>query len=99
MDWPRLVESLYNSGPGAIIAALLLIGIYRLADKHLGAFIQAAKDQAASVAKLAQGTDGLKDCITAFVNKDNQDHREMTILLKVIMEKLDNLEESRGRSE
>lgn len=84
MDWSRLIESLYNSGPGAIIAALLLIGIYRLANRFGGDFITSQRLLAEASGRQAQSMDGLRTAIESFVNRDDTAHREMLVLLKYI---------------
>lgn len=90
MNWSEVLKSLVFWGPGMIIAGIIIAAIYKLADKYLGEFIKAQQGQAESLSRLAQGTDGLRDSIQGFVIRDNSEHREMTILLKCIMEKLDN---------
>lgn len=105
MDWDSILRNLVFWGPGALIAALLILAFYRLADKFIEKFVSgflsigqdfiiAQKDQAASLAKMAQGTEGLRDCINAFVNRDNQEHREMIILLKYTREQIGQMSET-----
>ncbi len=90
MDWNEVLKSLVFWGPGMIIAVVLIAAFYKLADKYLGEFIKAQQGQAESLAKLAQGTEGLRDSIQGFITRDNSEHREMTILLKYIVQKLDD---------
>jgi hypothetical protein len=75
-------------GPGAIIAGAMIWALYKLADKFIDKFatefIKAQNAQAESLGKLAQGTDGLKECVQAFTAKDNTEHQEMLLLLKYI---------------
>jgi hypothetical protein len=105
MDWPSILKTLAFWGPGAIIAALIILAFYRLADKFIEKFvsgfmeighefISAQKEQAASMAKMAQGTEGLRDCINNFVNRDNQEHREIIILLKYTREQINQITET-----
>jgi len=100
MTWIEIAKSLAFWGPGAVIAGLLIWALYRLADKlieqtvsgfmGLGKdFIAAQNEQAASLAKMAQGTEGLRDSINEFVRRDNNEHREMVILLKYTREQID----------
>ncbi len=104
MSWEEAVKSLFFWGPGAVIAGLIIVALYKLGCKTLdkagdlvrgfaGDFVRAQQAQADSLAKLAQGTEGLRDTIQGFVTKDNVEHREMLILQKCIMEKLERLEE------
>lgn len=83
-----LAKSLSIWGPGGAIAVIVIIMLYRLADKFLPAFIAAQQAQAVSLAKLAEGSEGMKACLEAAVSRDNAEHREMIILLKVIKEEL-----------
>jgi hypothetical protein len=76
-----------------VIAGIMIAALYKLADKHLGEFIRAQQGQAASLAQLAQGTEGLRDSVQAFVARDNREHREMIILLKCVTDKLEKIEE------
>lgn len=105
MDWDSILRNLVFWGPGAVIAALLIIAFYRLADKFIEKFVSgfldigkdfitAQKEQAASLAKMAQGTEGLRDCINVFVNRDNNEHREMIILLKYTREQIGQITET-----
>jgi hypothetical protein len=76
-----------------VIAGTMIAAIYKLADKYLGEFIRAQQGQAASLAQLAQGTEGLRDSVQAFVSRDNREHREMIILLKCVTDKLERIQE------
>jgi hypothetical protein len=100
MSWAEVLKFLCFWGPGAVLAGLMIWSLYKLADKFIDKFatdfINAQKAQAESLAKMAQGAEGLRDCINGFVERDNKEHREIIILLKVITEKLENLEETRG---
>jgi hypothetical protein len=93
MDWCEVLKSLCFWGPGMVIAGIMIAALYKLADKHLGEFIRAQQGQAASLAQLAQGTEGLRDSVQAFVARDNREHREMIILLKCVTDKLEKIEE------
>jgi hypothetical protein len=104
LSWGEVLKSLCFWGPGAVIAGLIIVAFYKLGCKALdkagdlvkgfaGDFVGAQQAQAESLAKLAQGTEGLRDTIQGFVTKDNAEHREMLILQKCIMEKLERLEE------
>lgn len=100
MSWGSIFESLFFWGPGALIAGLIIYTLYRLANNIGLEFIKAQNAQALALGRQAQSMEGLRDSIGAFVNRDSLDHREMIILLKVIAEKMNNLEErSCGRKE
>ena len=93
VSWCEVFKSLCFWGPGMVIAAIMIAALYKLADKYLGEFIKAQQGQAASLAALAQGTEGLRDSVQGFVTRDNQEHREMIILLKCVTDKLKRIEE------
>lgn len=103
VPWAEIIKYLCFWGPGALIATVIVLSLTKLSgkiiDKWLGGlmdlgkdFIGAQKAQAESLAKMAQGTEGLRNCISEFVNRDNKEHREMTILLKYIAGKVDDME-------
>jgi len=103
IPWGEIIKDLCYWGPGALIATVIILSLTKLSakiiDKWLGGimdlgkdFIDAQKAQAESLARTAQGTEGLRVCIDNFVNRDNKEHREMTILLKYIAEKVENIE-------
>ena len=105
MDWPDIHKSLIWWGPGAVIAGLLILAFYRLADKFIDKavtgfmsigtdFVAAQKEQAVALGKVAQGTEGLRDSINSFVCRDNQEHREIIILLKYTREQVEQTRES-----
>jgi hypothetical protein len=102
---PEVFKYLAYWGPGVIIAGLMIYAIIRLGDKFIERFVgglvtigtdfvSAQKEQAASLAKMAQGTEGLRDCINAFVSRDNQAHREMIILQKFIRGEIQTIAEA-----
>lgn len=105
MDWSAILKNLVFWGPGAVIAGALIFAAYRLADKFIEKsvsgimeigqeFVAAQKEQAASLAKMAQGTEGLRDSIHAFVHRDNQEHREIIILLKYTRDQINQQTEA-----
>lgn len=88
MEWMDLLKSLIFWGPGAVLALAIIWALYKLADKHFGAFIIAQQSQ-------AQSMEGLKISIQAFVSTDNGEHREMMVLLKYIAQHQQGLDEMR----
>ncbi|HRR41013.1 MAG TPA: hypothetical protein P5244_07245 [Syntrophales bacterium] len=101
-NWTEIFKSLVFWGPGCVIAGVIIWALYRLANTFIEKFvtglmsigtdfISAQKEQAASLAKMAQGTEGLRDSITNFVNRDNQEHREIIILLKYTRDQINQL--------
>ncbi|MEN6375340.1 MAG: hypothetical protein ABFD75_11260 [Smithella sp.] len=105
MNMNLFLQNLVFWGPGAIIAGILIWAAYRLLDKFIEkvvagmldigqSFVTVQKEQAASMAKMAQGTEGLRDCINNFVNRDNQEHREIIILLKYTRDQINQQTEA-----
>jgi hypothetical protein len=85
----ELLRSIIQWGPGMVIAALVLYGLYKLANGVGMKMIECSKQQACAIEKLTQA-------IENSTSRDNSEHREMIILLKVIMEKIDQKEKVNG---
>lgn len=81
----ELLKAIISAGGGVAIAIVVLVGVYQLANKFAIKFIRAQEDQAAAVNRLT-------DTLEKIINRDQNDHREMIILQKVMMEKLERLE-------
>ena len=81
----ELLKSLIQWGPGMIIAALILYGLYKFATGVGMKFIECTKQQAVAIERL---TKAIEDSI----GRDNNEHREIIILLKVISERLERIE-------
>jgi hypothetical protein len=88
----ELLTAIINGGTGAAIAFIILVGVYRFANRFGVDFVKTQKDQ-------AEAMGGLRDAIQSFVSRDNSEHREIIILQKLTVEKLNSLEESIGREE
>ena len=91
---PQIWQALINAGGGLLIALTILIGLYRLADKHGTQFIQAQRDQAIAMGRQAESMEDMKTAIKEFIGRDNSEHREILILQKMTIDKLNNLEDS-----
>ena len=92
MEWEDALKALVFWGPGALIAGLMIYATYRFASDIGVQFIEVQKEQAEALCRQAQGMEGVRDSIHAFVMRDNNEHREMIILLKVIAEKIERLD-------
>lgn len=93
MNYGEVIKSLIFWGPGAVLAVVIIIAIYKLAEKFIPEFIKTQIDLAEATGRQAQSMEGLKDSIQGFVTKDNTEHREIIILQKCIMEKIEHIEE------
>jgi hypothetical protein len=78
----KLLESLINWGPGAVLAGLMLLGLYKLADKFATKSVEAQTAQAVALAAQAKAMEGLQSSLKQFVERDNGEHREMLVLMK-----------------
>jgi hypothetical protein len=89
-------SSLIDWGPGMVIAALMLYGLYRLI-KGTGLKIVAALEKPAeALTQQAQSMDRLTHSIQDYVYRDSNEHLEIIILQKVIR---DEIKEIRNQSE
>ncbi|MDA8087912.1 MAG: hypothetical protein M0Z75_14585 [Nitrospiraceae bacterium] len=95
LSWlsPQIWQALIQAGGGLLIALVILLGLYRLADKHGTQFIAAQQAQAVAMGKQAESMDEMKSSIKEFIGRDNSEHREILILQKMTIGKLSGLEE------
>jgi len=89
-------------GPGILIAFVMLYGLYKLLYKiatNIGLKIVGALEKPAdALSSQARSMDRLTNSIETFVGRDQSEHREIMILQKVILEKIENLRrEADGR--
>ncbi len=68
-----------------VISALVLFGLYKLVNSVGMKMVACSQQQAVAIEKLTQA-------IEDSISKDNNDHREIIILLKVISEKIERIE-------
>lgn len=98
--WSDLTNALSTWGHEVIITVVVLFVVYKLAgaflalcDRFATEFLKTQRDQADGLSRLASGTEKLQSAMEAATQRDNGEHREMTILLKCIMEKVETIEE------
>jgi hypothetical protein len=96
MNWNVIFQKGCNAfidwGPGMLIAALVLYGLYRL-TKGVGLKIVAALEKPAdALNRQAESMDKLTGSIQGFVDRDRNEHREIIILQKVLADRFDHLE-------
>lgn len=80
------IQSAIQWGPGMLMAILVLVGLYRLAKTVGAKIVESSEKQAIAI-------EGLTNSIDGFISRDNSEHREMIILIKVMMEKIERMEE------
>lgn len=87
-------NSLIDWGPGMLIAALMLYGLFRLI-KGIGLKIVATLEKPAeALTQQAKSMDRLTSSIQEYVNRDQLEHKEIIILQKVILEEIKNMKET-----
>jgi hypothetical protein len=82
-----LLKALANAGVGAVMALVMLVGLYRIAHRLGVEFIRAQQAQAEALARQAQSMEGLRESVQSMLLRDNSEHREMLVLLKYIAQK------------
>jgi hypothetical protein len=86
-------------GPGLLIALVMLYGLYQLMIKigeRVGIkIIEALEKPAAALDKQAGAMDRLSDTIKDYIICERSDHKEMIILLKITLEKIETLKGER----
>lgn len=95
MTEQALVKALMDAGAGALIALFILAGLYRIAGRLGGKFIEAQQLQAEALGAQAQALNGLTRSVQDFMVRDNSEHREMLVLLRYIAQQQHSLEEVR----
>lgn len=97
----KIVEALISAGVGGIVAIVIIYFTYKLAREVLlkiGSQVAVSLESAGSaLTRQAQSIEGLSRSLQEFVARDNAEHREIIILLKVISERFDNLEDRWNR--
>ena len=78
--WAKLVVQ----APGLVIALVMLFGAYRLLAKYGAAFIESQKVQATALGSQAASMTSLTSSLSSFVMRDNGEHQEMVILIKLM---------------
>jgi len=85
-------------GPGLLIALIMLYGLYkgliRLGEKVGLKILSALEKPAAALNQQAEAMDRLTTSIQSYVNRDQTEHHEIILLLKVISNKVNRIEEA-----
>lgn len=81
----QLITALIDRGTGALIAfAMLFIG-YKLFNKHIVSFIDSQKGMAGAMQQQAKIMTNVQQSIQSYVVRDNDEHRELMIMVKVLI--------------
>ena len=93
-------DSVKNWGPGLILAALMLYGLYKLLYKiatNIGLKIVGALEKPSeALSRQATSVDRLTDSIQQYVCRDQLEHKEIIILQKVILEEIKKVKGSQA---
>ncbi len=95
MTEQTVIKALVDAGVGTFISILILAGLYRIAGRLGGRFIDAQRSQAEALGAQAQSIEGLTRSIQDSVARDNSEHREMLVLLRYMAQQQYALEEVR----
>lgn len=91
----EVLKALINAGTGALIALVMLVGLYRMAGRLGAKFIETQERQAQALGAQAQSIEGLTGSIRDFVGRDTSEHREMLVLLRFMAQRQQAFEEVR----
>jgi hypothetical protein len=89
----RGCSTLLDSGPGYILALVMLYGLYRIVRSVGMKIVTALEKPTAALTTQANSMDRLTTCLQEYVARDTSEHREMIILLKLISTRLNTVEE------
>ena len=95
-----LYKAAISAGVGGIIAVIVIYLAYRLASDMMlkvgTEMVGAFKGQAEAMTRQAASMEGLTKSLQDYVTRDNSEHREIIILLKVMNERLLHMEEKQN---
>ncbi len=96
-------RNLFEWGPGLLLAIVILYGLYKMVlrlGQEVGIkIIGALEKPAAALNQQAESMDRLTNSIQEYVSRDQTEHKEMILLLKVISNKVNRIEDMReGKS-
>lgn len=85
-------NSLIDWGPGMLIAALILWGLYRFIKSVGMRIVEALEKPSGALSQQAQSMDRLTQALHNYIARDLSEHREIIILQKIIIEKIERIE-------
>jgi hypothetical protein len=92
------VERMFDWGPFFILAVLMLYGLYRLVRGVGMKVVGAMEKPAEALNKQAQSMDKLTNSIQEYVGRDQTEHKEIILLLKVVASKINRIEEAQNEA-
>jgi hypothetical protein len=94
-----LYAALINAGVGGFIAVLILVGLYYIVRSLGSRFVDSQVRQAEALGAQAQALASLSTSVQRFTVRDNTEHREMLVLLRLIAQHQESLEEVKREHE
>jgi len=86
-----LMRAIVNAGVGGLISVLIILLMYRLSLSVGVKIVHAFESQSEALTRQAGSIEGLTTSIRDFVGRDNSEHREIIILMKVLSEKIESI--------
>jgi hypothetical protein len=84
-------SSLIDWGPGMLIAALMLYGLFRLIKSIGIKIVEALEKPSGALSQQANSMDRLTNAIHNYIERDLSEHREIILLQKIILNKVEKL--------
>ena len=78
-------------GPGLVLCIIILYGLYRLINRVGLKIVVALEKPSGALEKQALSMEKLTSSLENFVSRDQFEHREIIILLKIISERIDRM--------
>jgi len=83
-----LIKSLVDLGCTVVICALIVVVIYKLSIRFGVAFIATQEKIAEAMAQQALSMTGMSAAIQTYIQRDNNDHREILLAVQVVGQEL-----------
>jgi len=83
-----LIKSLVDLGCTVVICALIVVVFYKLAIRFGVAFIAAQEKIAEAMAQQALSISGVNSALQIYIQKDNNEHREILLAVQVCGENM-----------
>ena len=94
---PEVMKALVDMGGTVVVVVLFLVFTYRLVNRLFPQFITTQQDIAKAMGQQAESMGQMKDTVREFVLRDNSEHREIILGLRVVGQELKTLVEQVAR--
>ena len=85
----RCGNAIIDWGPGLVLAIVMLYGLYRFLRGIGVKIVTALEKPSDSLSQQARSMDRMTESISAYVLKDQSEHREIIILQKIILNRIE----------